>query len=187
MSERHCILWRRLDAPGHDACRVSSRDSGCEIEGTAVFLHNGAPARLSYRLSCDRVWRTVRGGVQGFVGQQAVDVTIERAMNGTWTVDGRLTPGLEDCVHLDFAFTPATNLPQLRQLALAVGEAADVPVAWLDVPPAALQVLPQRYERRGGSTCWYEAPTAGYAGLLELTPSGLVSRYPGLWERENPR
>ena len=42
--------------------------------------------------------------------------------------------------------------------------------------------LPQRYERRSATTYWYESPTAGYAELLELAPSGFVSRYPGLWE-----
>ena len=49
-------------------------------------------------------------------------------------------------------------------------------------PDGVLQALPQRYERRSATTYWYESPTAGYAELLELAPSGFVRRYPGLWE-----
>lgn len=37
---------------------------------------------------------------------------------------------------------------------------------------------------RSELTYWYEAPTSGYAGLLELTPAGFARLYPGLWQRE---
>lgn len=185
MVERHSILWRRLDVPGHDACRVALLASGWQLAGTAVFLHNGAPARLSYSLSGDRDWRTRSGRIEGFVGQLVVDLAIERAMNGAWSVNGAVVHGLDHCVHLDFGFTPATNFPQVRQLALRNGDRADLPVAWLDVPPAALRVLDQRYERQGDSTYWYVAPSVDYEALLEVTPAGVIRRYPGLWELES--
>lgn len=183
--EVYSILWRRLDAPGHDACRVEAAASGWTLSGSAVFLHNGTPAQLLYFVSGDDDWRSRRGRVQGFVGPQLVDLAIERAIDGRWTVDGRAIPGLEDCVHLDFGFTPATNFPQLRQLALADGQAAALDVAWIDVPPSALQRLHQRYERRGDLAYWYESPSAGYAALVEVTPAGLIRRYPSLWEVED--
>jgi hypothetical protein len=97
-------------------------------------------------------------------------------------VNGAAVPGLEAYVDLDLGFTPATNLTQLRRVALAPGESAEVPVAWIDAPDGVLQALPQRYERRSATTYWYESPTAGYAELLELAPGGFVRRYPGLWE-----
>jgi uncharacterized protein len=180
----HSLLWRRLDVPGHDACRFHESESGWEIDGTAVFLHEGLPARLAYRVVCDREWQTREGSVRGFVGTDLVTAIIERDGRGTWKLDGRVVPGLESHRHLDFGFTPATNFQQVQQLALAVGQAADLPAAWLDVPPSGLQLLPQRYERRSASTYWYESPTAGYEALLELTPDGFIRRYPGLWELE---
>lgn len=183
MTEPRSLLWRRLDTPGHDACRIEAHAGGWRLDGVAVFLHEGSPARLTYGVRCDAAWRTLEGFVRGFVGAGAVDLAIERRPHGGWTVDGRLVHGLDRCEHLDFGFTPATNISQVRSLALEDGEAADVPVAWQDVPPAGLQLLPQRYERRGDSL-WYEAPTADYRGLLELTPDGIVRVYPGLWRLE---
>ena len=79
-------------------------------------------------------------------------------------------------------FTPRHDLSQLRRLALAEGQAADVPVAWLDVSTGALDALAQRYERRSKLTYWYEAPRFNYAALLEVSPLGFVRRYPGLWD-----
>ncbi|HVE78211.1 MAG TPA: putative glycolipid-binding domain-containing protein [Gemmatimonadaceae bacterium] len=179
------VLWRRLDTPGHDCCRLEERDDGWRLEGTAVFRHEATPARLTYVVACDRAWRTVRGDVRGWLGARAIELTIARAKGGPWTLDGAAVPGLESYVDLDLDFTPATNLLQLRRIALADGQAADVPVAWLDVSVGTLTALPQRYERRSESTYWYESPSAGYEGLLEVDATGFIRRYPGLWESES--
>jgi len=175
-------LWRRLDTPGHDACRLDPADGGWRLDGTAVFLHEGEPARIDYHVACDGRWRTERGHIRGFIGARTFDWRIGREASAAWTVNGVAVPGLEAYVDLDLGFTPATNLTQLRRVALAPGQAAQVPVAWIDAPDGVLQALPQRYERRSATTYWYESPTAGYAELLELAPSGFVRRYPGLWE-----
>jgi hypothetical protein len=91
---------------------------------------------------------------------------------------------LDECIDLDFKFTPATNLFPLRRLALGVGEAAGAPAASLDAAAGRLVRLPQRYERRADGSYWYEAPSVGYAALLEFETTGFVRRYPGLWEAE---
>jgi len=99
-------------------------------------------------------------------------------------LNGAIVGGFEQCVDLDLGFTPATNLSQLRRIALPVGQAADVPVAWLDESFGSLEVLEQRYERRTAETYWYEAPRFDYAGLLQVCTNGFVRHYPSLWEEE---
>ncbi|HEY3065593.1 MAG TPA: putative glycolipid-binding domain-containing protein [Methylomirabilota bacterium] len=178
------ILWRRLDTPGHDACRLDETADGWRLHGTAVFLHEGVPARLDYQLVCDRSWRTQRGEVRGWLGTKPVEHSVVRTAEGTWTLNGTIVRALEAPVDLDVGFTPATNLSQLRRVALAKGQAADVPVAWLDAEAGTLSSLPQRYERRTETTYWYEAPSFDYAGLLEVTPAGFIRTYPGLWQAE---
>lgn len=176
-------LWRRLDAPGHDACRLVRQADGWRLEGTAVFRLGARPARLDYRITCDASWRTVRGEIHGWLAGDPVRHEVERS-GGIWTLDGRPQPDVERHVDLDLGFTPATNLLQLRRIALAVGEGADVPVAWLDVEGETLAALPQHYERRSETTYWYESPSAGYRALLEVDAAGFIRRYPGLWEAD---
>jgi len=182
--ETASALWRRLDTPGHDACRLDESAAGWTLDGTAVFVDDEGPARLAYRVVCDRAWRTRRGRIRGWLGARRVELTVARTSAGVWVLDGGPVPGLEGCDDLDLAFTPATNLPPLRRAALAVGRAADLPAAWLDVSAGTLTVLPQRYERRSPTTYWYEAPSVGYQGLLEVASSGFIRRYPGLWDAE---
>jgi hypothetical protein len=177
-------FWRRLDTPGHDAAHVSRAADGWRLEGTTVFAHERGPARLSYWVDCAEDWRTRRGGVTGWIGNGRVEVDVTRGETGQWTLNDKAIDGLEQCLDLDFGFTPATNFLQLHRCGLDIEETADFPVAWLDVPDAQLTFLPQRYEKRSATTYWYESPQGPYTALLELADSGFVRLYPGLWAME---
>jgi hypothetical protein len=178
------ILWRRMDTPGHDACCLVQRGGGWRLTGVAAFRHEAVPACLAYEVDCDDEWQTRGGVVHGWIGARQLDFRIARTLEGTWTLNGRVVPDLEACVDLDLGFTPATNLLQLRRVALQVGQGADVPVAWLDVPVGTLDTLHQRYERRTAEVYWYEAPRFDYFALLRVSPVGFVEEYPNLWEAE---
>jgi len=176
-------LWRRLDTPGHDACRLVQSGTGWRLEGTAVFRHVLGPASLAYSVDCGAGWESSSGHIRGMLGARPIDYVIARR-GRAWTVNGNATPGLEHLVDLDLGFTPATNLLPLRRVPIAQGKAAQLPAAWFDVDAGTLTELPQIYERRGELAFWYEAPSTGYAALLEFAPDGFVRSYPGLWEAE---
>lgn len=177
-------LWRRLDVPGHDSCRLALLPAAWKLEGTAVFGHAEGAACLHYVVLSDPEWRTLEGRVRGWVGTRAVDTRVRRTPDGRWLHDGVAIDGLDGCEQLDFGFTPATNALQLRRARLAVGEAADVPAAWLDVPGGPLSRLEQRYARTASHAYDYAAPSAGYAATLAIGDDGFVRDYPGLWARE---
>jgi hypothetical protein len=177
-------FWRRLDTPGHDAAHVRRTADGWRLEGTAVFGHELGPARLWYWVDCALDWRTRRGGVAGWVGDRRCDVNVTRSETGVWHLGDQPVHDLEQCLDIDFGFTPATNYVQLQRCALGIGQTAEFSVAWLDVPDASLTALPQRYEKRSAATYWYESPQGPYSALLELADSGFVRRYPGLWAIE---
>ena len=174
-------LWRRLDLPGHDACRLDEKTDGWHLHGTAVFRLDGQPARLDYHVDCDRAWRSRSAGVRGWVGALSVGIAVEHR-DDRWLLNHAPVQGLDDCVDVDFGFTPATNLLQLRRVALAIGDTADVPVAWLDVPAGTLLRLEQRYHRIADARYAYAAPRFGYHAELEVSAEGFARRYPGLWE-----
>lgn len=182
----HTALWRRLDVPGHDAARIAATDTGWRLEGTAVFAHEGKPACLHYALMLDRGWATQSAHVQGFVGDAEVAHDIQRGPEG-WIHNGRSVPGLRHVQDVDLGFTPATNMPQLRRVALEVGQKAEFSVAWLDVESTTLEDLLQIYERRSARDYWYASPSVGYEAMLEIADSGFAAHYPTLWRFEDSR
>ncbi len=176
------MFWRRIDLPGHDACRLERHGDGWRLDGAAVFCNNdGRAARLDYRVHCDGAWHAQWGRVRGWVGTSAVDVAIARSAKGGWSLNDQAMPELAHCIDLDLGFTPATNLLQLRRLNLAIGESAEAPAAWVDLDGDSLSPLEQHYERRSATAYWYRAPRFDYAAMLVVTPDGFVSDYPELW------
>ncbi|MFD2261374.1 putative glycolipid-binding domain-containing protein [Lacibacterium aquatile] len=171
--------WRRLDVTGRDSVRLIAADSGHRLEGRASFDHQGDEARLDYAVTLDADWRPTRGIVSGWIGARPVERLILHDGHG-WTLDGR-SVGLSHCIDLDFGFTPATNFQQIRRLDLAIGETAELMVAWLDDEAASLTELRQQYERTGEHTYRYVSPDHGYEAVLELAPNGFVKLYPDLW------
>lgn len=182
MQLAQCTLWQRLDAPGHDACRLERHDAGFRLRGTAVCLEAGAPASLTYTVECDDGWRTRRGLIHGWIGAVALDFHIVRDPHDGWRCNGEPVDGLAHCVDLDLGFTPATNLFQLRRLSLGEGQGADNPVAWFDAATGQLELVEQRYERRTAQAYWYESPRFDYRAMLQVDAHGFVSEYPGLWQ-----
>lgn len=178
------ILWRRIDTPGHDTCRLESNENGWTLLGTSIFHHQFGPASLSYSLKCDLQWKTVWGRVWGIAGDQHIDYLVSHE-GECWTLNGNAVSGLESLVDLDFSFTPATNLAQIRRVPIPINKPVQLPVVWLDIDTGTLTKLLQAYERRAEMQVWYEAPSVGYRGMLELAPSGFIRRYPNLWEAEN--
>lgn len=170
--------------PGHDACRLERTRDGWCLRGTAVFSEDGTPASLDYSVACDRAWRAREGTVYGWIGAETVNYKIERAGEGRWLLNSVVVPNLDDCIDLDFGFTPATNLFQLRRIALAVGEEAAVPVAWLDAMSGTLSRLDQRYTRQSETAYGYDAPRFNYSAILEVDDVRFARRYPELWEAE---
>ena len=180
------ILWRRLDAPGHDACRLERNASAWQLDGAAVFrLEDGRIAQLHYRVRCDLHWHTQWGTVRGWLGGSAIDLAIARDARGHWKLNDEAVPDLSHCTDLDLGFTPATNLLQLRRLNLAKGEGADAPAAWVDLDGGGvLSELMQRYERTADDAYAYEAKRFDYAATLRVTQDGFVRDYPDLWNAE---
>ena len=68
------VLWRRLDLPGHDACRIRQLGASWIIEGTAVFAEEGRPSRLSYDLICNEDWSSRKAQISGWASAYEICV-----------------------------------------------------------------------------------------------------------------
>jgi hypothetical protein len=176
------FLWRKVDHPGHDSCRLFKLANGWRLTGAAIFWEDGRCCQLQYDVAVDRAWKTRRAKVWGYIGRKVVDIRVTSAEAARWRLNGVLKKSVTGCVDVDLGFTPATNLIVLRRLALKIGQGAEAPAAYLQFPDMRLVKLPQSYLRIGPTAYEYASPTVGYAGTLQVLSTGAVSRYPGLFE-----
>lgn len=183
MKPTAAFFWRKLDHPGHDSCRLFRLPKAWLISGAAVFADSGRPCHLCYEVIADAAWRTQRAKVSGFVGNKAIELRVRTTSTQRWIVDGQEQRNVAGCIDLDLGFTPATNLIVIRRLSLKVSQRAEVPAAYLAFPGMRFRKLTQTYHRIGRTQFAYEAPDFGYSGTLEVSDSGAVVHYPGLFEQ----
>jgi hypothetical protein len=109
-------------------------------------------------------------------------IRMDRDTHGHWQVNGHVARDLESCTDVDFGFSPATNLMPAKRVMTAPAGVLDITAAWLLFPSLELVRSEQRYTRLREDRIRYEGEN-GYVNELGVDASGLVTSYPGLWER----
>jgi len=178
------ILWRGYFLPGHEVCRLFSQDSHWHLEGAAAFAHEGLPCRLDYHIVCGEDWRTLSAEVDGWVGGTIVGIHLTASPDEHWLLDGHDQPNIVGCTDVDLNFSPSTNLLPIRRLNLAVGETAEIKVAWLRFPSFRLEPLEQKYSRLSETVYRYESAGGKFVADLKVNSTGFVMDYPDIWKSE---
>jgi hypothetical protein len=184
-SDYATIVWRRLDAPGHEAAELRRVAGGWMLSGVAVLVDEGRPCRLEYVIACGGDWCTRTCEVRGHIGPDRVHLDLARDETGSWTVNREHAPALAACHDVDLGFSPSTNLLPIRRLELAVGASAPVRAAWVRFPELSVEVLAQTYTRTAPETYHYESGGTFRRDLI-VDANGLVLDYPGLWLADAP-
>ncbi len=84
VSHSASILWRGIQLPGHEVCRLYNDDHYWYLDGTAVFLHEQAPCLLSYHAVCNEDWATVSAYIEGWVGKRGIDIELNTDLRQQW-------------------------------------------------------------------------------------------------------
>lgn len=182
--EAHTILWKRLDFPGHEACRLIPLDTGWQLAGVVVLAYEEQACRVDYHVELDRQWVTQSAVVTGWVGNKTIRATVARGVDGRWRLNGCEVEGLAGCSDIDLNFSPSTNLLPIRRLNLPVGATAHVRAAWLRFPSFALEPLDQSYTRLTSTRYRYESSGGRFVAEVTVDDAGMVIDYGDVWARE---
>lgn len=150
------------------------------LQGTAVFIEDGIPGRLDYKILCTPRWETLKADVSGWVGGNKIKLNIERSPSHAWKLNGKGVPEVKGCLDIDLSFSPSTNLLPIRRLNLEPGQDAKVRAAWLTFPHLGLQPLVQWFRRESRTRYAYRSDN-GFSTELEVNAEGFVLDYPPLW------
>jgi hypothetical protein len=176
---RRVVLWERVDTVGVEYAEVGLNP--LRLQGEVVVVEDGTPFAVSYRVDCDDEGRTARAQVGVKRSGARGAVTVVRAPDGAWTVDGQPRPELAGIDDVDISITPATNTLPIRRLRLDVGRQAALAAAWIRLPTLEVTILREIYLRVAANTYEYEAPDLSFRARLDVDPDGLVRSYGGLW------
>jgi hypothetical protein len=176
------ILWQRLDNPGYEWCQVSRHASGLHASGVTLVALEGDAHRVEYSVEVDVDGRTRRVRVTASgPGDRSLDLVADG--RGRWTRGGTIVvEAMEEpvAVDVDLGFSPFTNSLPMWRLSpmLAVGESAEIRVAWVLFPGFEVVEGRQWYDRLDTRRWRYRSGT--FQAELALAEDGLVDDYPGI-------
>jgi hypothetical protein len=183
-SAQDFILWKSIQFPGHEACRMVYRARQWHVDGVAVFSYGEKPCQLSYAIRCGPTWETRSASVKGWVGNKRIQIRLNVDAKRHWSLNEIAIPQVSGCVDLDLNFSPSTNTIAIRRLELAPSEQQEIETAWLRFPSFTLEALKQTYQRMGEDLYLYLSGGGHFAANLKVNQSGLVIDYPGIWQLE---
>jgi uncharacterized protein len=173
------VLWQGVETGALDRCRLAAGPRGLRLSGTVLTAEFGTPLEVGYLVEAgpDGLTRRVELALDG----GAVRRVLVADGDGHWRWEGG--PELAEvarALDVDLTVTPATNTLPIRRLAgLAVGEAADLRMAWVQFPELSVIPSAQRYQRLAADR--WRFSTGDFAAELRVDPDGLVLDYRGLF------
>ena len=180
---KRVVVWKNLLLKGTDYCVLAHTAEGWLLKGTVVgVLKDQRPMLANYEIHCDENWLTHRVRVERTIGGDLKALSLSVESRGEWGTSGQELRDIRGCDDVDLALTPATNTLPIRRLNLQIGRSASVIAAWVKFPELTVQPLSQRYRRLGKDTYRYDSDT-GFSAEIVVDDLGLVTTYPGGWER----
>jgi uncharacterized protein len=184
---KRVVAWKNLLLNGTDYCALWHTIEGWLLKGTVVgVLKDQGPVLASYEVYCDENWLTHRVQLERTMGSDVKTLSLTVESRGVWRSSGQELRDVHGCDDVDLALTPATNTLPVRRLNMQVGDSESVIAAWVKFPELSVQPLSQRYTRVARNTYRYESNT-GFSADIEVDELGLVTSYPGGWERMGER
>jgi hypothetical protein len=177
--------WRHLGArDGFEALFPVRAVGAWRLEGWTAAVEDERAWGVRYEIvvADDGLAREARVECRHEGG--AASVRLEGDGRGGWAVDGDPAPHLDGCLDVDLEASAFTNAFPVRRLALAVGDRADAPAAYVRAPDLRVERLEQSYAREGDedglARYRYASPAFGFAAVLAFDGDGLVVDYPGI-------
>lgn len=176
-------MWENSSDHSVEYFNLTVGDNEFVLKGTVVLLLDQMPACITYRVECDKNWKT-RGAVihqerAGDIKRLALTVNEEQM----WQTEESTIPFAAGLYDVDLEITPATNTLPIRRINLKDGESQQVDAVWIRFPSLAVERLHQRYTRIDHRLYKYEKPSNGYEAQLEVDEFGVVISYDDVWYR----
>jgi uncharacterized protein len=176
------VVWKNQLLDGRDHCALWSTGGGWLLNGVVIgVLKGGKPVLAKYEVHCHKNWQAHDVYLESGMGSNLATLRLH-VENAVWSSTGKELKNIKGCELVDLALTPATNTLPIRQLKLEIGSSKSVTAAWVKFPELIVAPLRQRYTRLSETTYRYES-NSGFSADIVVDDLGLVTDYPGGWDR----
>jgi hypothetical protein len=117
------------------------------VHGTVIMPLEQTPTKITYRLDCDKQWRTRNVSINQERAGKTSQLSLKVSDKQVWRRSGSKVSFATGLFDVDLEISPATNTLPIRRIGLNIGESQEVDAVWVRFPSLKLERLPQRYTR----------------------------------------
>lgn len=169
------LRWKGLDLDTLEQCRIIATTRDRRIRGAIVTRDLG----LFYRIKLDET-----GATRSVYIERTDGKSLELFSNGagSWSDDrAEPLPALSGCVDVDIWPTPLTNALPIWRMDWIDNQPQRFFMVWIDAMEMAFRRQEQVYTRLDATHFRYQS--GDFERVLSVDDDGLVTLYPGLFER----
>lgn len=177
------ILWRGLEDHSLEHCTVKISATGIAVSSVIAGRSEGHLYHAFYTIELSPDWHVRSFDITSQVDGKRWMQDFKKEENGMWTSSGKEQKSLRHCIDIDISLTPFTNSLPINRLNLKENEEQVIDVVYINVVEQEIQPMKQSYKRLSVAEYLYGSMPSGFQAAIETDTSGLVTRYPGLFER----
>jgi hypothetical protein len=141
------------------------------------------PAAITYAIACDGDWNPRSARIDLKRGRSLRFLDLRISERNDWEINGFPHREVQGSTDLDLSASPSTNTLAVRRLNLPVGGTAEIRTGWIVFPDLEVRSVRQRYQRLSEQRYRYEGLHNGFVAEFDVDEVGMVTEYPGFWER----
>jgi hypothetical protein len=177
-ADGHEVRWETWDGEHTELLTLTWENEAWTASGQV------GRERVQYVLRLAPTWRVRQFML--FRDLDEPDLWLATDGHNRWgEVNGAHRPELDGCVDIELACSPFPVTLPIRRLPLHVGDAAEMPVAAVDVETLAVDVATRRYERVGEHRWRIGDGTVDGTTELDVDAHGIVIDQPGRFRRRD--
>lgn len=179
------ILWTGIAYRSLENCIVTITAEGSETSSSIAGEYDGILYKLEYRIRTNRFWETLFFEITSQCQNRVELIRFLSDGKGNWSSDGQPLEKFNGCIDIDISLTPFTNTLPINRLTLAENQQEQIPVLYLDILGRRIIPVQQKYTRLSPESYKYENVPNDFESIISVDESGLVVKYPGLFERSS--
>jgi len=177
------VLWTGLEYDSLENCLLTRSAQGLVVEAVIVGLYQEQIYTVEYRLHSNFDWQVLELELKTQLSGVRESILLQRDHQGNWQENGSLVPGLKGCTDVDISLTPFTNSLPINRLQLAVQQAQEIRVVYVDILHQEIKPVRRHYTRLSDHQYKFENVPNDFEALITVDDLGLVVNYPQLFTR----
>ncbi|MCC8410333.1 putative glycolipid-binding domain-containing protein [Mucilaginibacter sp. UR6-1] len=181
--EEKVVIWKRIaDYSSVEHCLVTATTADIAVSSTIGGMVNDLPFEVNYSLLLDSGWNAKEVYIECVTDNMPLSWHFVKMPVG-WLGGNSPEPVHCDCVDVDITMTPFTNSLPINRLKLQPGQTTQIEVLYFDVLERNFTAEKQVYTCIDERTYKFENADGSFSAELVIDADGIVTNYPGLFER----